>query len=480
MPDRQYKRIRPQKQQQVPAGSDDSTCWRTLRQAAQQGDFASVQKSLRHNQTVQQLLSNHRACAAHLLLLAVQANHVATVRALSRLCGPGLVHMTTTNKQRTPLQVAAEQGHVQMVKFLLAQQGVSASANGCSIEEESPLYLASRHGHESVVNLLLQTHNYNNNNEQIANVQCGETPLYVACQHGHAAVVRRLLLHYAKTKNPQRVIHAVTTTSGDTCLLAASRGGHKTVVNLLLQAGTNIHNANPQGWTALHVASRAGHAHVVKLLLQRGALVNRQVIMSDTSTIQTLTPLMLASQAGRIAVLHLFFYAGANVNVRSQGCTALAHAVARHQVAAATALLQYGGARVQASGRTCFSIHDPLFLAAEAGHVDLVKLLVVDYRADPNHASLYRGNTPLSVACKNGHLPVVRVLVEQGAARLNVRDEGTGHTPLDWAAGHETVLDYLQAIACLSPCDHCPLRKIINSRETAPRRHDSLCFVWDC
>ena len=55
----------------------------------------------------------------------------------------------------------------------------------------------------------------------------------------------------------------------------------------------------------------------------------------------------------------------------------------------------------------------PLYIAAENGHLDVVRHLV-EVGADKDQASNQRA-TPLFIAALNGHLDVVRHLVEVGA-----------------------------------------------------------------
>jgi ankyrin repeat protein len=78
--------------------------------------------------------------------------------------------------------------------------------------------------------------------------------------------------------------------------------------------------------------------------------------------------------------------------------------------------------------------HRALALAAQHGHVEVVRLLLDAgedpdrYNPDGNHAH----STPLHQAVWSGHLAVVRLLVERGA-RLDIKDRVYRGTPLGWA-----------------------------------------------
>ncbi len=78
--------------------------------------------------------------------------------------------------------------------------------------------------------------------------------------------------------------------------------------------------------------------------------------------------------------------------------------------------------------------HLALTLAADFGHVEIVRLLL-DAGEDPNRYNPVGGHshtTPLHQAAGGGHGEVVRLLVERGA-RLDLKDILWKATPADWA-----------------------------------------------
>lgn len=88
-----------------------------------------------------------------------------------------------------------------------------------------------------------------------------------------------------------------------------------------------------------------------------------------------------------------------------------------------------------------------LALAAQLGHVDVVRLLL-DAGVDPsvyNPEGYHSHGTPLHHAVWSSHADVVRMLVERGA-RLDMKDKVYEGTPLDWAVyGERTALaEYLR------------------------------------
>ena len=84
----------------------------------------------------------------------------------------------------------------------------------------------------------------------------------------------------------------------------------------------------------------------------------------------------------------------------------------------------------------------PLHLAAAKGHLNVVRVLISEFKADVN--GMGNGDTPLHWAASGGHLDVVRVLISEFLADPNTRD-GNGDTPLHVAAakGHLGVVSVL-------------------------------------
>jgi ankyrin repeat protein len=94
------------------------------------------------------------------------------------------------------------------------------------------------------------------------------------------------------------------------------------------------------------------------------------------------------------------------------------------------------------------SRHRALALAAQHGHVEIVRMLL-DAGEDPNRYNPegnHAHSTPLHQAVLAGHGQVVRLLVERGA-RLDIADTVHHGTPLGWAeyAGRADLARYLLA-----------------------------------
>jgi ankyrin len=90
-----------------------------------------------------------------------------------------------TQNGRTPLNVAASNAHLEVVKFLIEQQ---AKVNVKTTEGWTPLYEAALNNHLEVVKFMI---------EQQAEVDMktteGWTPLHVAACYGHLEMVKFLI-----------------------------------------------------------------------------------------------------------------------------------------------------------------------------------------------------------------------------------------------------------------------------------------------
>jgi ankyrin repeat protein len=99
---------------------------------------------------------------------------------------------------RSPLSLAAENGHERVVKILLEQEGVGPNTVDIKYGQ-TPLSWAAEKGHEAVVEMLLKRDDVN---PELAD-KYGRTSLSWATQNGHEGVVKLLLERRGSSLNPQ-------------------------------------------------------------------------------------------------------------------------------------------------------------------------------------------------------------------------------------------------------------------------------------
>lgn len=145
--------------------------------------------------------------------------------------------------RRTALHDAAESGDAAFVASLLLERDSQLDArdsNGLT-----PLYLAAQSGHAEIVSSLLAAGASAN-----AVGRFGRTPLHRAVRGGHISVVRALLSSPGTRLNDRQE-------GGDSALHEAASNGHTEIVELLIAAGADVNAANDLGETPLHYAKLA-------------------------------------------------------------------------------------------------------------------------------------------------------------------------------------------------------------------------------
>ena len=190
------------------------------------------------------------------------------------------------------------------------------------------------------------------------------TPLMLACSRGQASSVRTLLELGANVDLPRHE-------TGITPLMASVHGAQAAIVGILCEHGAQVDLLDQQGFTALGLAVASQHTAIVEILLSHQANPSLHGATNKT-------PLAQACHQGDRHLVAMLLGAGAPADPPS-----------RHGQDSA------------------------LIEAADAGHVDIVELLL-DNNAKIDQRD-FNANTPLMLAASMGHLNVVRSLLERGA-----------------------------------------------------------------
>jgi ankyrin repeat protein len=151
---------------------------------------------------------------------------------------------------RTPLIMAAERGHVGMVRLLLER---GADVHAGSEYGTTALHEAAAGGHEEVVSILL-SHGADHSRKD----DYGDTPLMTASIANDRGVVRQLL-QVRECGLDER------NNRGCTALWWACARGHVETARTLLLAGAN-HTLAGSGQTPRRAAEEYGHTECVALL----------------------------------------------------------------------------------------------------------------------------------------------------------------------------------------------------------------------
>uniref|UniRef100_A0A8C1RUV5 Ankyrin 2a, neuronal n=1 Tax=Cyprinus carpio TaxID=7962 RepID=A0A8C1RUV5_CYPCA len=414
------------------SGQDIATCnqngLNALHLAAKEGHVELVEELLERGATVDSSTKKgntalHIACLAgqkevakllvKILYMAAQENHLDVVRYLLENGGNQSI---ATEDGFTPLAIALQQGHNQVVSLLLehdtkgkvrlpalhiaARKDDTKSAalllqndHNADVQSKSgftPLHIAAHYGNVNVATLLL-----NRGAAVDFTARNGITPLHVASKRGNTNMIALLLDRGSQIDAKTR--------DGLTPLHCAARSGHDTAVELLLERGAPILARTKNGLSPLHMSAQGDHVDCVKHLLQHKAPV-------DDVTLDYLTALHVAAHCGHYRVTKLLLDKKANPNARAlNGFTPLHIACKKNRVKVMELLVKYG-ASIQAiteSGLT------PVHVAAFMGHLNIV-LLLLQNGASPDVCNI-RGETALHMAARAGQMEVVRCLLRNGA-----------------------------------------------------------------
>lgn len=194
------------------------------------------------------------------------------------------VKQVTGRYNDTDLHLAAKKGDLEAVKKILdglhSQNSVQnpqadiemGEIRSCLIDEENelaetPLYIAAEQGHLDVLKELLK---FAHPETLAKKNHAGYDVFHIAAKQGHISIVKELL-----NRNPD--LSKTLDLSNATPLISAATKGHLEVVNELL-AGDSLLTviARSNGKNALHLAARSGYTDIVRALLAKDPQMARR------------------------------------------------------------------------------------------------------------------------------------------------------------------------------------------------------------
>ncbi|XP_045619133.1 serine/threonine-protein phosphatase 6 regulatory ankyrin repeat subunit B [Procambarus clarkii] len=433
---------------------------------------------------------------------------------------------TSTNPGEEGLQalhLACWGGHTEVVAKLL-DYGVDPRAVAAGREG---VHWAAFGGHVTVLRLLKER----GCDVTAASTPDGSTPLHLAADNGNLDAIRWLVQHgvkihavdgmgrtaleLAQASRAKLVVDYLERKSDEELLLRAAACGLTNSAKTLIEKGVNVNAGSylesQEGWRALHLAADGGHKGVVEVLLQAGVLL-------DVTNAQGMTAAHIAAQAGHLEILQLLIGKLPPIEAENNG----RHLVHWAAIGGYVPVLNYLQTKKYNLKVTTGKEETALHLAADHGNLEAVQWLVKqginfnlrdnkgftaeDFARKEHHREVYsflrnlakvqeaklleaaseghmrgvsrlldcgvnvdcacqdadnRGRRPIHFAAHKGNLDVLQALLLAGAKR-EVTDI-KGNTAMHWAAlgGQLKTMQFLRAnnckVAVLNCCRETPL-----------------------
>ena len=208
-----------------------------------------------HDKVVQLLVKNKASVNA----LTEETNETA----LTLACAGGFPDVVNTlvlagadieAGMTTPLMEAAQEGHAQIVNYLIQK---SANVNAETENQgDTPLILACENGHTECADILLSSGAHLEHT-----AENGTSSLHKAARQGHRDTVKFLI-------DRSCLLNKFTDNNESTALSLACIGDHKDVVEVLIRSGADPTLRLKDNSSCLLETSKAGHKDIIEILLQ--------------------------------------------------------------------------------------------------------------------------------------------------------------------------------------------------------------------
>lgn len=406
-----------------------------LHKAAREGNGPLVRRLLSHPEVNVNSQDKYNGQTA--LWLAADKGHTDVIALL--LSHSGLNPNIKSDDQQTALFRASDNGHSSVVELLLSHPNIDAEVicrNG-----KTALQLAEEKHEFTIVALLRKLHaSHKYTPQQRAVVKGLQTKAFVqAAKDGEVGIVLNFL---------QQGVDVNALKSGWPALFHASNEGNTAVVRLLLQQPDLVVNwCDPDGRTALHAAAHHGREEVMRLLL------NDERTDVNARDGGGKTALHTATYNGRIEVVQILL-AHRGIDFNSPDYTGRTPLQVSEALGYPTDMLRAAVEKADLNAREIASLKaavskaeqdrkdaiaakkaddDAIVQAANAGNLTVVRDML--RRGSDCNGRSKLARTSLHVAAEKGHIDMVRLMISHPSLQINLQDM-YGWTALHLATFH--------------------------------------------
>ena len=286
---------------------------------------------------------------------------------------------------RTPLHIAIEFGHTEIIRILIDAGADTEARTGRALQTYfgwTPLMFAAHWGNSEAIRLLTSAGADLNATEQGSRYP--HSVLAIAAVEGNYLSAQQLIKLGAN----------VNSTSEDrsfTPIFLASRHNHVELVELLINNGASVNEGTKDSYTPLHAAAISGNMRIAELLINNGAKIDSKST-GDSSPGET--PLHVAAFTDQVDLARLLVKHNANINSTTE----------------------YG--------------HTPLRRAIDAGNLSMAELLL-EWKADVNIKDTNELSV-LHIVAQSDMVSLAGKLIDL-SSDINARDKYSKFTPLDYA-----------------------------------------------
>ncbi|XP_071094926.1 ankyrin repeat domain-containing protein 17-like [Haliotis cracherodii] len=320
-------------------------------------------------------------------------------------------NVSPTAKEDTNILHAACIGrHLEMVKYVVSQDFVDINSrrwNG-----KTALMISAQWAHREVFYFILRRGGGKQFSPEryIQDKPCDQegrsmdNQLHDACWEGDLDMVRRILSKGQLDVNSRDRRER-------TPVMAAACAGHKDVIKLLINAGSNVSLVEDHGYNILHIATCIGHVAMVKYIL------SQNIVDINSRTKCNRTPVMMAANRGYRDVFAVLVSKGADVSLRDKrGNNILLYTCAGGQMEMVKYVLSLSKVHINRRGQHGWT---SVMVAARLGNREMLDFLI----SKGSNVSLTANEDTniLHAACIGGHLEMVKYVVSQDFVDINSR-----------------------------------------------------------